>query len=400
MAQRPHPRIRVAIVAVGRFHVLDLARELDALGCDVRFYSAVPPEQTERLGLPKRATRWLGPIAAASVLASRRAPRALADRMDQLALLTLDRLAAARLEPCDVLVVLSGLGLEVIEAARTKFGAQVFLGGGSRHGLGQRAILEGMPPSVPARPVEPMALWRLQRELAGYALADRIAIPSRVVERSFVAQGVDARKLFRNPYGTSLDMFPPTPVPPHPPLRIAMVGGWSRRKGVDVLVRAWRELPGGTELMHVGPVIDHPLPEDRGFTHVEPVPQAELTKYYARAHVMALASREEGLALVQAQALSSGVPVVCTDRTGGEDLAETLQSDALSVVPADDVTALRDALQTALARVGPPGAPRSAVRDPEALSWRAYGRRYLAELERTLGREPSSISVPSSAGSE
>ena len=33
--------MKIAIASMGRFHVLNLARELDALGEDVRFYSYV-----------------------------------------------------------------------------------------------------------------------------------------------------------------------------------------------------------------------------------------------------------------------------------------------------------------------------------------------------------------------
>ena len=35
-------RLRIAIATAGRFHVLDLARELNALGYAVDFYSYVP----------------------------------------------------------------------------------------------------------------------------------------------------------------------------------------------------------------------------------------------------------------------------------------------------------------------------------------------------------------------
>ena len=47
-------QLRIAIATFGRFHVLDLARELSALGHDVRFYSYVPRMRAIRFGLPKR----------------------------------------------------------------------------------------------------------------------------------------------------------------------------------------------------------------------------------------------------------------------------------------------------------------------------------------------------------
>ena len=46
--------LRIAIATGGRFHVLDLARELDALGHEVRFYSYVPKARALKFGLPAR----------------------------------------------------------------------------------------------------------------------------------------------------------------------------------------------------------------------------------------------------------------------------------------------------------------------------------------------------------
>lgn len=48
---------RIALATAGRFHVLDLARELCQLGEDVRFYSYVPKSQALRYGLPAHAQR-------------------------------------------------------------------------------------------------------------------------------------------------------------------------------------------------------------------------------------------------------------------------------------------------------------------------------------------------------
>lgn len=44
---------KINILSPGRFHVCDLARELDKQGFDVKFYSFVPSKRTEKFGLPK-----------------------------------------------------------------------------------------------------------------------------------------------------------------------------------------------------------------------------------------------------------------------------------------------------------------------------------------------------------
>ena len=58
-------RFRVAIATAGRFHVLDLARELNALGYAVDFYSYVPKSRAVRFGLPSACHRSLRPVRAA-----------------------------------------------------------------------------------------------------------------------------------------------------------------------------------------------------------------------------------------------------------------------------------------------------------------------------------------------
>jgi hypothetical protein len=49
--------LRVAIATAGRFHVLDLPRELTGLGYALDFYSYVPKLRAVRFGLPSACRR-------------------------------------------------------------------------------------------------------------------------------------------------------------------------------------------------------------------------------------------------------------------------------------------------------------------------------------------------------
>lgn len=49
-------KIKINIFSPGRFHVCDLARELDKNGFDVKFYSFVPTKRAEKFGLPRRCS--------------------------------------------------------------------------------------------------------------------------------------------------------------------------------------------------------------------------------------------------------------------------------------------------------------------------------------------------------
>lgn len=373
--------MRIAVASLGRFHVLDLARELDALGEKVQFYSYVPRKRAKRFGLPTHCSRGLF-LAVAPLLAwQHKAPNLWPLAQERAMAHVLDFAVTTRLEPCDVFICMSGMYLDAARHAKDRYGARVYLERGSQHIVAQRKILDQL--GAARKPSD----FMVTRELAGYELADRIAVPSTPVVQSFLVEAPDLRhKLFVNPYGVDLQLFPQREHPrKEGPPRVLFVGGWSLRKGTDILEKAIRALP-GVHLTHVGGIVDRPFPyDDVQFTHVGTVPQWHLKEYYANADVMVLASREEGLALVQLQALASGLALVCTTRTGGADLRLTPElTQRISVVPPDDADALAQALSAALDRQHDwtplPQADRAQ------LSWSAYGTRYRQELLSTVPR--------------
>src|SRR4029453_16076946 len=186
--------MRIAILTSGRFHACDLARELSARGHDVAFYSLVPPQRTRRFGLPAQCNRWLGPYVGALYVVTRLALRSrYSSRLLLLMSVMLDRVAAQRLEPCEIFIGMSQMSLRTIEAGRRRFGARPFLERGSRHILSQREILERLPRTASA--AKPIPDAAVHRELAEYALADLIVVPSRHAETSFLERGVPAHKL-------------------------------------------------------------------------------------------------------------------------------------------------------------------------------------------------------------
>ena len=281
--------MRIAILTSGRFHVCDLARELDALGHDVLFYSCVPKFVTRRFGLPDRCNRSLFPILAPLFFLMRKTHKTkLRAITERLFIGALDALAARVIKPCDVFIGMSGMCTKTAVFARQKYNAKVWIERGSRHILSQQEILAALPAC------RQVACFSVQREMADYALADTIVIPALHVERSFTERTVPHSKLFRNPYGVDFEMFPPTTAPVGIPPTIIMAGNWSFQKGCDVLVQAWRQLP-GTRLVHVGAISDCPLPMDMGFEHHHHVPQWQLREFYGHAHVFAFSLSPRGL---------------------------------------------------------------------------------------------------------
>lgn len=373
-------RLRIGIAAAGRFHVLDLARELSRLGHDVRFYSFVPKRRAMKFGLPADCHVSLLPFAAPLVAWEQLLPRAGRQVREQLTYAALNHAVILRMQPCDVFIFMSGIYLEAAHEARRRFRAKLWLERGSQHVLAQNEIMHTQGGEV----ASPMTV---RRELEGYAIADRIVIASTHVEESFRRDPLSHAKLFRNPYGVDIGMFAPVkPRAPDGKARFLYVGTWSLRKGCDLLAEAVRRLS-NVELVHVGAIADCAFPQgDNRFRHHDAVPQWQLPKFYTEADAFVLASREDGFGMVLGQALASGLPVIGTDHTGTPDLALTPRlAERIFTVPAGDVDALAVALSALRDGLFSGGAFEPLTpKERDALSWSAYGQRYDAELVKSF----------------
>lgn len=363
--------MKINIVSPGRFHVMDLARELDRQGFDVRFYSFVPDNRAAKFGLRKECNVSLFLFMAPFLVLQRFFPS-----MKIVTIKVQDWLTGLLMRRCDVLIAMSGNYVYTLKRAKRQ-GAVVILERGSKHILEQKRILESIPSLKGTKPVPDI---NVKRELKGYELADYISIASQHVLCSFVERGYPLEKLFVNPYGVDLKDFYPESAEKE--YDVVMVGGWNYRKGVDLLTQACRELH--LSLLHVGGIGDMAFPKDERFHHVDPVDQKQLIHYYNKGHIFALASREEGMAMVQMQAIACGLPIVCSMHTGGSDIGEvTGMKNWIFEMEEYTVEELKRQILLAL--------DFSKTCDPktlrlENLSWEAYGKRYAAFLWEKLSR--------------
>jgi alpha-maltose-1-phosphate synthase len=101
--------VRVAIGCQGRFHLFDLARQMERLGRLQHLYTGYPRFKVK--GLPQRKVRtfpWLmAPYMALGRLGFAPSPRC----MEHSILATFDKGVSRNLEECDVLHCLSGSGV-------------------------------------------------------------------------------------------------------------------------------------------------------------------------------------------------------------------------------------------------------------------------------------------------
>jgi glycosyltransferase involved in cell wall biosynthesis len=298
-----------------------------------------------------------------------------------------DRHASKHINHCDIFAGLSGCSLYSLRRAR-RLGAKTVLERGSSHMLYQRQILTeeygrlGLSTEV----VHPRVV---ERELTEYREADFIAIPSQFVKDTFLQQGIPEDRLIHVPFGVDLTHFSPGPKADNT-FRIIHCGNISIRKGVHYLLQAFAELNlPGAELWLIGSMTDEIKPFWRQWAspavrHQGPFPERELHNYYSQGSVFCLASIEEGLAMVQVQAMACGLPVICTTNTGGADIVRDGRDGF--VLPIRDVDAIKEKIlyfyenPEACTVMG-----ESARRRVQAgFSWADYGNKMIAAYRKIL----------------
>lgn len=370
-------KIKVNILSPGRFHVCDLARELEKNGFDVKFYSFVPTKRTLKFGLPTHCSASLFylmiPFLAIEkkFFKKQRWAKILSIKVQ-------DYLTAIMMRRCDVLIAMSGSFVYAVEKAK-KQGSLIVLERGSKHILEQKKILESIPSLKGKKPVPDV---NVKRELKGYELADYIVVASQHVVDSFLIYNYPLKKLFKNPYGVDITMFSPQ-ASNQKKYDFIMVGGWGYRKGCDLIIEAIRRT--NYTFLHVGSIVDLDFPQEEKFTHVDAVDQGKLSVYYNQAKIFILPSREEGLAMVQAQAIACNLPLIGSKDSGAEDLQQMVEySQFITLIEDYTSDALIKAMYQAMKNYKNLNGKIYAGTAIKNLTWEAYGKRYATFLQSII----------------
>lgn len=189
-----------------------------------------------------------------------------------------------------------------------------------------------------------------EKRLKAYAAADYILCPSSFVRNSFLDKGFDPNRLLKVNFGftpmASLDE--PRRENNKEIFRVLYVGQLNFRKGLRYAIEAFKQLRHpNKEFVIVGPkagvtgLEKTTIPEGVVFTGT--LKGEELKEQYRKASVFVLPSLEEGLALVQLEALSFGVPILITTNTGGDDIIRNGQQGF--IVEPGNAKALAEKLQ-------------------------------------------------------
>jgi glycosyltransferase involved in cell wall biosynthesis len=131
---------------------------------------------------------------------------------------------------------------------------------------------------------------------------------------------------------------------------VLFVGQVSFRKGVPYLLKAFEHLRHPHKRLRIVGGLQPEMeryfklhPPDAAVAILGHLPQSALKDLMNQAHVMVLPSVEEGLAMVQAQAMACGCPVIGTTNTGAADLF--IDEVEGFIVPPRDPRAIAERLQ-------------------------------------------------------
>jgi glycosyltransferase involved in cell wall biosynthesis len=384
--------MRIVQAVFGVFHHFELARELERRGHLSVIYSTFPWRRLQREGLPHSRVETFPWIHTPEFLLQRYriGGQWALDQLGYANALALDEWMMRRIPPCDALIALSGAGLKTGPKVQRMGGVFICDRGSSHQRYQERIVKDEYRRWGVSLPV--IDERDTVREEKIYEIADLITVPSGFAERSFLEMGISGQKLRRIPYGVRLERFRPVGQPPLDRFEALFAGTVSLRKGVPYLLQAFAQVQHPSKRLRVaGPMrpdleaVLSRLPQ-QNVEFLGSVPQDRLIELMSTSTVMVLPSIEEGLALVQGQAMACGCPVIASTNTGSEDLfTDGVEGFILPIRDTEALTyrmqqladdsALRERMsQAALARVKSLG------------GWKEYGDHWERLLYEVTGQ--------------
>lgn len=385
--------MKITLATIGRFHILPLARELERLGHLEAVYSGFPWSRLAREGVGREKVRtypWIRPLLMGTRFLPFDLPEGARDALHQLSLVTLDRHVARTLPQSDVYVGHEGVGL-VSGAEAQRRGMLYVCDRGCTHMAWRERILHEENERLGFKPRRRPNTYA--REIAEYEQADLIAVPSRFVADSFIAEGIGAEKLAVVPYGVNLERFHPVARPDPERFDVVFAGSISARKGIADLLEGFRRarIPGkhltlvGTPDEEICSRFSTEFSADdislRGH-----VAHDTLKEVLSRAHVFCLPSIEDGFGMVVPEAMACGCPVIVTQHAGGADIVEEGRNGFIIPIRDPDMLAAQlEVLAEDRERRDAMGA--AALESVRALGgWESYGRAMAAAYTQAIAQ--------------
>lgn len=235
-----------------------------------------------------------------------------------------------------------------------------------------------------------------------YLTADVIMGPSQFVARSIESHiyPVSDKKVFVNPFGVDTELFSPETDPRKIALilnelsldeqttKICFCGSLTYQKGIYTLIEASKilahEYPSSYEFVLIGDgdtsFINY-LNTLQGVVATGAMKQHDLYGYFSVCDMFVMPSLQDGLALVQVQALACGLPLVCSTNSGGTALKPFIQEETdIYEFTAGNVQDLVSKI-IKCSQHKKIGQKRTLLKSNSEASWEAYCERLERHLE-------------------
>jgi glycosyltransferase involved in cell wall biosynthesis len=321
--------MKIALSSISRAHLFALARGLSQSGHLAKLYSAHPYFMIRPHNIPRELVcnfPWVH-IPTMALFRYGAMPQRLDNALNRFDHASYAAFVARNLVDMDIFHGLSGHNLKAGLLAK-KRGASYVCDRGSSHIAYQDKIMqeEGVRMGVQVEPIDPFGV---ETELAEYAAADRIFVPSLFARRTFIEAGIPAQKMWCLPYGVNLERWHTVKVASDGVFRVVFLGSLSLRKGIHDLLAAFKQvsLP-KSELVLIGsrsPETERLIRHDKLPSNVVltgRLPHNQVLEWFSRSSVFVLPSIEDGFGLVIMEAMACGLPVIATANTGGPGVIE------------------------------------------------------------------------------
>jgi glycosyltransferase involved in cell wall biosynthesis len=247
-------------------------------------------------------------------------------------------------------------------------------------------LINNLRPNLPSK-------YIIDKEKMEYQLADHIMVPTEIARQTFLTRGFSEKKIIKIPYGVDLNEFQKKISNKKKGLifRIIYTGTLSIRKGVLYLLKAFDELNlKNSQLLMIGNIdreINSKINKYRSNQKIifkKSISQSKLSEQYSCSNVFITCSIEEGLSMVQLQAMSCGLPIICTPNSGGDEIIDN-GNDGF-ILPIRDTEELKKKIlylynnQSICFEMG----MRAQKKIKDRFSWETYGKNVISTYQKLL----------------
>ncbi len=244
-----------------------------------------------------------------------------------------DAWASRHIEGSDIVITRSLCALRTMQAAK-RMGAKTVMYRGSSHIEFQKEEREREYRKFGMISRSQNSERKISRELKEYELCDVLFTPSSYSAQTYAERGVPEEKILSFPLSVAQDLIPSGggrgERSKSGPLRVLYVGSLSIMKGALYLLEAIKKIKeesGENVILTVVGPIDPEIKSflrkyDGIFEYVGVVRHHLLREYYRRSSVLVFPTLDDGFGQVMLEAMSHGLPVIATSRSGAPDIIE------------------------------------------------------------------------------